>query len=346
MDQQRNAGKIYISIQYPIVDLRPLLQKPFLERPIWGSYNHRDEEFVHFFGRVCRRFQIPPKAVKRASQDKKDDSASLFNEDELYYASARRAVIFPHLEKQELGPLRAPQGGTRRLYKDKDHILSRIELGLLNKVHKDTFIDPDQLYHILDGFFNVPVATASCEADKRLRTIKANHKLGALGDSLANLYLCATSASLQEIDRNMASACDPLTMVQFDGDILKDLPEQLNSLDSTKLQDARVFYYLHKVRERNIHFTRKVFLLDVRSASPYTLRNIRLAFNRLHADLVSLAKVSEAVNAQTVKSSPILENFLSRRESLLSKDYYFTMDSSYVQTLLGEYGSIDMALEP
>jgi hypothetical protein len=134
--------------------------------------------------------------------------------------------------------------------------------------------------------------------------------------------------------------------VQFDGDVFRDLPAKLIALDSTKLQDARIYYYLHKRKQRNTHFTRKVFLVDVKSASHYTLRNIRLAFNRLHADLVSLVKVSEAVRMGIIAKSSILDDFRSRRKSLLSKDYYFTLDSAYVQTLLGAYDSIDMTAEP
>ena len=50
--QQVGSNGIYLMIQFPIIDLRPLLGIESLNSPRWESTPLVNQEFVHFFGEV------------------------------------------------------------------------------------------------------------------------------------------------------------------------------------------------------------------------------------------------------------------------------------------------------
>jgi hypothetical protein len=319
--QLGNSG-LYLMIQFPLIDLRPLLGRTKLNVPRWSSMPIVNQEFVHFFGEIRQRSKSIP--------------GDLPWNDELFYATARRAVTFPQLEKKHIGRFRAPQGGLRALYHDKNSgVVERVEVGITIRPGQNEVLESADFFAILHDFLSLPsdiahLNSAESNGDKRERVRHVIRKpLISAGSPLARLYENASSQIGVLAETEAVCSRSPVAFVLYKGHELEEPNEQLVIVDRKLVNNATVHYATYKSHNRLIG----VWFIDVSSASSYAIRRLRIGLSRLHAERAALVEVINSYNAKKLDACPELVMFLETRHAWLSGKSKFGIDILAIQDI-------------
>lgn len=321
LNQERSRG-LYLSIQFPIADLRPLLGIETLPIPRWRSGPRVNEEFVHFFGEVRRRTKgVPAKLPWR---------------DEVFYATAKRALTFPILEKNTIGRFAAPQGGCRALYHDgKKGVVNRVETGIALPLGKTEILEPQDLHVALRDFLSLTINVArlkslECNGFEGVRVRDVIQKpLVMVGDPLARLFQIASTRVGTSVDSHTVRAGEPLVFVLYEGIDVKWFAQVADVIDSTKVNNAAVYYDTFKSHGRVV----QVWYIDLDSADGYSLRRLRIALSRLHAERQAMLDVLRAYKDHVLDANSEMIGFLKERLGWLSKPSQCGIDSSTIHDI-------------
>lgn len=328
-----------LSIHFPIADARPLLDHPVLPVPSWKA-GPLLTEFVHFFGNVGQRDAPRLEALPGLAHAQRAA-------DELFYANARRALSFPLLEKRELGPLRAPQGAFRRLYRDTTGVVARVEVALSVSPGAGKPLDGRSCLTVLRDFLGLPTdvallpARGASGAASRVRQVVRAPLLQA-GDVLARLFFRATTAvagadvpDAPDAPGGAVVCGEPLVFVLHDGAELSELPPRAQPVDPTATHGARVAYLRFCRGDRRVG----AWFLDEGSAGGYDRRRIRLGLARLHAERQALLNVLGACE-RNGRRTPAVDAFLEARLGLLTEAVKYGMDQRAVRGITSAYDSV------
>ena len=325
---QLTSHSVYFSIQFPITDLRPLLGVDTLPFPEWNTVPRANEEFVHFFGEVRRRSkQIPGEYPWQ---------------DELYYATAKRALCFPLLEKRHIGSFHAPQGGCRALYHDGDRgIVARVEAGVVIPVAKTNDLQMKELLVMLRDFLNLPIQVACLNtlglnsAENRIRSV-APAQLVKAGRYLADLYQSSSTQLGVPSTSQEVRAGEPVVFVLYKGNSATELPEARYRIDPVKINNAGVSYTFFESHKRQV----LVWFIDLSSANGDILRRLRLGLARLHAERQALLEISRAYKAKKLRENSDLIEFMEKRLGWLSKASHYGIDADAMKDTMSAYHAI------
>lgn len=316
---------MFLSILFPIADLRPLLGVSALPAPSWKVEPNAGKEFVHFFGKVQKRQKGPGLKLWL---------------DERFYAGARRALIYPTLEKQRLGPLRPPQGAFRGLFCSQTGVVARVEVGVSAAPDDEGAPDGRQCSTILRDFLGLRTQVAHLrrpadvagDAKRRERGV-IDTPLHLAGEHLARLYLHATTAVAGAVDTRLVEAGEPLVFVLHDADEIAELPAKLQLVDPAKVHGARVGYLRFRCRDSYVG----VWFIDRSSADGEGLRKLRIGLGRLHAERQATLAVLRATQAGVLARSEALGDFLTARLGLLAEPHKFGIDQQAIREITSVY---------
>jgi hypothetical protein len=320
-----NSG-IYLMIQFPLIDLRPLLGRTMLNVPQWSSTPVVNQEFVHFFGEIRQRSKSIP--------------GDLPWNDELFYATARRAVTFPELEKRHIGRFQAPQGGLRALYHDKESgVVERVEVGVTIRPGKGEILQSADFFGILHDFLSLPSYVAHLKStqsneNNRERFRHVIHKpLVSVGIPLARLYENASSRIGFLPESKAVSPGSPVVFVLYKGHELQEQNNKLASVDRELVNNAKVHYATYSSHNRIIG----VWFIDVNSASGYNIRRLRIGLSRLHAERTALLEVLNSYDTKMLDVCPELVKFLETRLGWLSGKSKYGLNILAIQDIANAY---------
>ena len=315
--QQVGSNGIYLMIQFPIIDLRPLLGIESLNSPRWESTPLVNQEFVHFFGEVRQRSKGIP--------------GDLPWNDELFYATAKRALSFPELEKQHLGRFSAPQGGLRALYHDKvSSIVQRVEIGITLKPKIEDSLTNKDFLAVLDDFLHLPtdIATNKSKKNKRVRHLNRKQLVNA-GASLSHLYQIATTKIGINANSKTVRPGLPVTFVLYKGSEHSEIPEILTTVNRSYVNNALVYYATFNTLNCQIG----AWFIDINSASSYNVRKLRIGLSRLHTMRIALFTVFDAHQSGTLSKTPELVVFLEKCHGWLSQGSKYGLDFQAIQKI-------------
>jgi hypothetical protein len=320
---------VYLAIQFPLTDFRPLLGLEKLQVPEWCEKPSEKQEFVHFFGKLQKRYKRTP--------------GNLPGGEDLYYATAKRALTFPGLEKRRIWALRPPQGGLRALYHDtKRGVVERVEIGISAKLERKDGIDGTDCLLLLKDFLSLPTNIAvACPSFLGFDKDKEGRVRGVIpaplvlaGTPLARLYLNGSTQIGIPVNARVVSAGEPAVFVLYKGDEIQQLSDKSVVIDAGRVNNTRVSYTTFNCHDRLVG----VWFVDIDSASGTTLRKLRLGLGKIHAEHQAMLEVLRAYAAHKLDTSKELVDFLQARLGWLSSEHKYGVDIQYVRDIISAYG--------
>jgi hypothetical protein len=326
LDSSSKSKSIYLSIQFPLTDLRPLLGLETLPFPEWTK-SPDENEFVHYFGEVRRRLRGVP--------------ANTPWQDELYYATARRAISFPRLEKKQLGRFQSAQGGCRSLYHDGDKgVVIRVEAGISLKLKKSVFLDDNDYRAILNDFLELSTDIAQAKShssqdshiSERVRLL-VHRPLMLAGPQLASLYLNASTKLGNLTNEDTVKDGEPLVFILYRGGEIKELTERSRLVDPAKVNNAKVSYTVYESNKRLVG----VWFIDSDSASGDALRRLRIGLSRIHAERQAMLRVLQQFQVSRLVKNSSINDFIEKRLQWLSESRQYGIDTTVIQDITNIY---------
>ena len=251
--------------------------------------------------------------------------------DELFYATAKRALSFPELEKQHLGRFSAPQGGLRALYHDKvSSIVQRVEIGITLKPKIEDSLTNKDFLAVLDDFLHLPtdIATNKSKKNKRVRHLNRKQLVNA-GASLSHLYQIATTKIGINANSKTVRPGLPVTFVLYKGSEHSEIPEILTTVNRSYVNNALVYYATFNTLNCQIG----AWFIDINSASSYNVRKLRIGLSRLHTMRIALFTVFDAHQSGTLSKTPELVVFLEKCHGWLSQGSKYGLDFQAIQKI-------------
>ena len=269
---------MFITIQFPFVDLRRFLQYPpdfvpkrtFLNPPEIADLEQiAKNEYLRCFGHYRLRSYVPGIKTKKkkiySEGDKEWQGLDLNGiwHDEYLYASTKRGMRFDFLEKKQLlgGKLCNPKAKIRALRFSSVDATSkswtpcvRIETGIMYDVPKP--LTAAELVQALNEFMKQPVKVPvyKKEGAGANAIVTKNFEEGPLLEQqkkLAQLIVNGSTAQyVLRVHDNMVLPGEPLVTVHYSADELTALPENTITLPAGSDKDVKINY--HPLRQPGI----------------------------------------------------------------------------------------------
>ena len=363
---------MFITIQFPFVDLRRFLQYPpefvpgrsFKTPPeITDLEKIAKDEYVRCFGHYRLRSYVPKIKVKKkiySGSDKEWQDLNLNGiwHDEYLYASTRRALRFGFLEKQQLlgGKLCKPKAKIRALRFSSVDPASpswspciRIETGIMYDVPKA--LNGIELIKALDEFMKqlvkVPVyEKEGAGSDAIVKQQLEEGPLLAQQKKLAQLIVNGTTAQhVLRVHHNMILPGEPLLTVHYTNDEISELPPNTVSLPSTSDKDVKISY--HPLRQPGIG----LWLFEL----PYswdkmktvvkkreTIRNNTIAIMRYWSEFQATIALRNAVTSDSFefsKANSPMQNYVNNATKFLLSGTWHGAQLDIIRNIINAHQS-------
>jgi hypothetical protein len=247
---------MFFTSEFPICDARDFTDSERrLSLPPW-PFPEPGKHFVRCFGPVRRRAR----------------GGHPVWADEIYYASAHRAVRYVNLNQQTPGSCLRWRGATRRLFSDGTAIV-RLEIGLSHG-NRVAGLSGTEILSILRDYLDMPLFVRSyCSQPTTCR-------LALTGENTARLYEQATAVDGTINNGKLVTAARPVLLVEYTGSEIGSLPFHIRSGDPRQFGGVQLafLWYEHRGRELGVWF------LCNDGVQPHQVRALRMGLVRLHAE--------------------------------------------------------------
>lgn len=367
---------MFITIQFPFVDLRPFLQNPPMFVPRRLPFNviprRNDLEnlvnkniFVRHFGKYKLRGYVPVFNKKKEhppvwvlKDEEQWNTLENLWQDEYLFASTKRGLRFQDIEKKGLlnGKLVTPRVKIRALRFSPFSPFSplwspcmRIEIGVLYSVVDP--LDGTQLINALIEFLKLKVNVSSYMIDgagKNAVVTKKRNVTNLLIDqkkALAELVVYGTtSQTTAKKHPQMVVPGEPLLTVHYFPGELSSLPNNSITLPRNGTEEFKIDYCL--LRKHNI----RVWLFE--NPDPLSepsrmaqkrdaIRNHTIAIMRYWSELQAMLGLRREIIAQSfnfnVKNNDQLENFINKKTNFLMSGYIHGTNLNIIRNVMNSF---------
>jgi hypothetical protein len=337
-----------VVVQFPIVDARSFVPGAAerLDLPDWPTPpTELNPQFFRSFGPAVRRRRGPDAAwidervfcrANRGLRLLDLGHASLGLESERQLTSIRRGRL--HSRVSELLPVCA----FRRLLYDGEAV-GRVEVGIGHSPRAARLrgLEGAELFAIVQDILSTPTEVAQIAGPAvRRPLILQGGNLGKLFERASTRSSGASDAGTGLVEGGM-----PLVVVEFQRGEVKRLPPQFRAVNVAQTEGAELAFAWLKLEQGTI----PVWFLGRGSASPQSLRSLRLCLLRLHAERVALDLTLRQLRRGRVtfdaesEAGERLQAYLNRATRVVERDQVGGISQS---ALLAAFDAADTVLRP